>query len=67
MEKRWPCSNPDEYVAAVKLADELRNEYDVSMFERPKKLGKYLGKLESQGYYGFVVFGESEEIKVLSE
>lgn len=56
----------DEYADAVAKADELRKEYDVNMIERPKKLGKYLSKLEQQNYYGYLVYGETEEIKCLS-
>lgn len=56
--------NPDEYKEALKLAEKLRETYNVSMLERPKKLGKYLDKLEKQKYYGFVVYGETEEVKV---
>lgn len=53
------------YIEASIKADGLRKEYDVCLIERPKKLGKYLNKLESQGYYGFTVYGESDEIKLL--
>lgn len=55
--------NPDEYKDALKLAEKLRETYNVSLLERPKKLGKYLDKLEKQKYYGFLVYGETEEIK----
>ncbi len=57
--------NADEFAKASKKADSFRGEYDVCMIERPKKLGKYINKLEEQGYYGFVVFGEDEEPRVL--
>ena len=59
--------NEDEYTDAVMKADELRKEYAVTMIERPKKLGKYLAKIEAQGYYGFLVYGEADEIKVLGQ
>lgn len=48
--------NEEEYTDACIKADELRNEYDVTMYARPKKLGKFLGKIEMQGYYGFLVY-----------
>lgn len=57
--------NEEEYTDACIKADELRNEYDVTMYARPKKLGKFLGKIEMQGYYGFLVYGEEGEIKLL--
>lgn len=55
-----------EYTDAASKADELRKEYDVNMIERPKKLGKYLNRLEEQNYYGYLVYGEAEDIKYLS-
>ena len=59
---------PDgEVVAAIKKADEYRGEYDVTLYEKPKKIGKLFGKLEESGYYGCLILGESEEIKVLQK
>lgn len=55
-----------EYTDAASKADELRKEYDVNMIERHKKLGKYLNRLEEQNYYGYLVYGEAEDIKYLS-
>ena len=45
---------------AILAAEELRKDYDVALFERPKKLGKLLSKLESMGYCGVHVLGEAE-------
>jgi len=58
---------PTEFVAAHKKAEEFRSEYDVSLFEMPKKVGKFLNKLEDAGFYGSYTLGQSEEIKVLGE
>ena len=58
--------NADEYSKAYELAEELRKEYNVSILERPKKLGKYLDKLEKNNYYGYLVFGEGTEVKVFA-
>ncbi len=55
----------NEYSDAALYADRLRKEYDVTMIERPKKLGKYLNRLAEQNYYGFLVYGEAEDIKIL--
>ncbi len=41
------------YEQAYSLASTLREEYDVSIFERPKKLKAFLEKLEQEGYSGF--------------
>ena len=58
---------PTEFVAAYKKAEEFRSDYDVSLFELPKKVGKFLNKLEEAGFYGSYTLGQSEEIKVLGE
>lgn len=49
-------------IAAMKKAKELRATYDVALFERPKKVGKFLDKLKPMGYDRFINFGISEEI-----
>lgn len=58
--------NSNEYAAAAAKATELRNEYDVCLYEMPKKTGKFLNKLQENGYYGFWIMGQSEEVNVLS-
>ncbi|MDE6312677.1 MAG: histidine--tRNA ligase [Lachnospiraceae bacterium] len=59
--------NPEDIVKAYEKAEELRKEYVVALYERPKKTGKLLNKLETKGYYGFLNFGQSEEISVMGE
>ncbi len=54
----------DDVVNAIRIADTYRSEYDVTLFEKIKKLGKLFGKLEESGYYGCRITDESEEIKV---
>lgn len=46
---------------AIRTAEEFRNACDVSLFEKPKKLGKLLSKLEAAGFNGFHVLGETEK------
>ena len=49
---------------AIRMTDRLRAQgIDASVYLRPKKMGKFLNKLEEQGYDGFLVLGESEEPK----
>jgi len=36
------------------------------MYERPKKLGKLLGRLENEGYFGALV-NPTEDIKVFEK
>lgn len=42
-----------EITEAIKTAEKLRAEYDVVICEKPKKLSKYLDKIQAKGYYGF--------------
>lgn len=53
-----------EYVPALSYAEELRKDYMVSVFERPKKLGKFLNKLEAQNFDGFAVYGQEDGVKL---
>lgn len=59
--------DPEDIVEAYEKAEELRKEYVVALFERPKKVGKFLNKLEEKGYYGFLQLGQSEEISVMGK
>ena len=52
-----------EIEQAIACAESLRERYKVSLFTRPKKMGKFLSKLETQGYDGFQVLGKDEEIR----
>ena len=59
---------PDtQVVDAIKKADEFRKEYDVTLFEKPKKIGKLFNKLQEAGYYGCLILDESDEIKILEK
>lgn len=45
----------DELILAMATADDLRRKgYIASLYLKPKKLGKFLSKLEERGYSGFV-------------
>lgn len=54
----------ENYTQALIHAEELRSQYMVSVFERPKKLGKFLNKIEAQDFDGFAVFGQEDGIKL---
>lgn len=56
----------DNIFAAMQLAKEKRQEYDVTLLERAKKLGKQLGQLENQGYDAAFIMNEEVEEKQLS-
>lgn len=53
-----------EAVQAMQLAETLRKNGDsAGVYTRPKKLGKFLNRLEEQGFDGYLVYGETEEPK----
>lgn len=54
----------DNYADALAYAENLRDEYMVSVIARPKKLGKFLNKLEQNEFDGFAVFGEADGVKL---
>ena len=39
----------------------------VSLFEKPKKFGKFLDKLENQGFAGFAVNGQEDGVKLFNK
>ena len=49
-----------EFTQALQKAQELRDEYDVAVYEKPKKLGKFLDKLEKNGFDGFYNMSNQE-------
>ncbi len=53
---------------AVKAADALREQGEIaSLYIKPKKLGKFLNKLEERGYDGFLNVGVSEEVSMFEK
>ena len=53
---------------AVKAADALRAQGKIaSLYIKPKKLGKFLNKLEERGYDGFLNVGVSEEVRMFEK
>lgn len=54
----------ENYADALIYAQQLRSEYIVTVLARPKKLGKFLNKLEAQGFDGFAVYGQEDGIKI---
>lgn len=54
----------DNYADALAYSENLRDEYMVSVIARPKKLGKFLNKLEQNEFDGFAVFGEADGVKL---
>lgn len=54
------------FIEKFNFAEKLREEYDVCLFESPKKFGKFLDKLVEQGY-NYFVSTFSEELKPLND
>lgn len=53
---------------AVKAADALRAQGKIaSLYIKPKKLGKFLNKLEERGYDGLLNVGVSEEVSMFEK
>lgn len=53
---------------AVKAADALRAQGKIaSLYIKPKKLSKFLNKLEERGYDGFLNVGVSEEVSMFEK
>ena len=53
---------------SVKAADALRAQGKIaSLYIKPKKLGKFLNKLEERGYDGFLNVGVSEEVSMFEK
>lgn len=50
------------FMEAYKRADELRAQYDVALYKKPKKLTGLLDKLKATGFTGFC-FADSDSIK----
>ena len=55
----------DDFVDAYKKADELRSEYDVTVLEKAKKVGKQLARLEERGFAYYYNKERSEELQSL--
>lgn len=43
----------DNFLDAYKKAEELRKNYDVSLFKKPKKMKSFLDRLQAGGFVGF--------------
>lgn len=56
------CIYDGTYTDAYRRAEQLRSEYEVSLFRRPKKMKNFLDKLESSGFAGFL-HADSETIE----
>lgn len=54
----------ENFADALKYAENLRKDYMISVMARPKKLGKFLNKIEQQGFDGFAVYGQEDGVKL---
>lgn len=56
----------ENFIDALKYAEEMRSDYDVALVKSVKKLGKLFSKLEESGFSGCRVMGQ-DEIKNFGE
>lgn len=54
---------PNDFAAAWQKAETLRGEYNVLLYEKPKKLGRFLDTLVEEGYQGFLIYGRDESVR----
>ncbi|HEX3077852.1 MAG TPA: histidine--tRNA ligase [Lachnospiraceae bacterium] len=57
----------EDFLEAYSKAESFRDRFDVELFEMPRKLGKFIDKLSANGFYGFLVYGDSSTIKQITE
>lgn len=55
----------NDYVKAMEFADKYRENYQVSLFEFPKKVGKLLNRIEADGYSGYIIYDENNDVNEL--
>ena len=51
-----------DYSEAYSIASELREIYQVSIFEKPQKLGRFLSRLQNDGFVGYRIANQSQEV-----
>lgn len=57
----------EDFKNAVKYAEELRQAGNAaSLFRRPKKTGKFIDRLQDNGFAGFIIVGEKDEVQYFS-
>lgn len=55
-----------DFIEAEKIANKYRSNYDVTLFEKPKKFGKLVASLSINKYYGLYICGKSENIEPIN-
>ncbi len=55
----------EDFIEASRLRETMQAEYDVTLYETPKKLSKFLSQLQKSGYYGFITCDQAADVKVL--
>lgn len=56
----------NDYIGAFNLADTYREDYEVSMYAFPKKVGKLLNRLEIQGFNGYIIYDKDNDVNSLN-
>jgi histidyl-tRNA synthetase len=56
----------ENFVQACKTSENYRNEFNVTLIEKPKKFGKYLNKIKESGYYGYCDLDKENTLHLLN-
>ena len=67
MRKKLAVIYEGVFLEGYSAAEALRERYDCSLFEKPKKVGKLLNNLEKNGFDGFVYAENPQDIKFFTE
>jgi len=58
--------NSVNFSNAIKIAEQYRIKYDVSLFEETKKLGKFISAIANNGYYGIINCAKTSSLEVFT-
>ena len=57
--------NENDFVKALAFGKTQKDKFNITLFEYPNKLGKFLNRLVEQNFKNYCVYGENIEIKEL--
>lgn len=57
--------SPENFNEAFQRAQNLRDKYEITLTEKPKKMGPYLDKLKEIGFVGFINMDQGDEVSYL--
>lgn len=57
----------EDFLEANLAAEEYRQEYDVCLYEMPRKLGRFIDRLARSGYGYMLIYGEGQELRRIEQ